>query len=132
MIAQIDRLDNINIRLVQSLEKQRPLFRGLLQAHEALKQHTDRFRMPVIGPVITEVAVRDPMIANYLENQVPLATWTLFIVQCDADLEVLRSLQLIRELNVINFGSSAEGRDSCSEDRRRPLLSQYVRSAMDF
>ena len=88
--------------------------------------------MPVIGPVITEVAVRDPMIASYLESQVPLATWTLFIVQCDADLEALRSLQLMRELNVIKFGSSTEGRDSFVEDRRRPSLSQYLRSVMDF
>lgn len=85
------------------LERRRPLFRGLAHAYEVLKQHQDRFQMPVIGPLITEVTARDKKIAQYLENHVPLTTWTLFIVRCDDDMKMLRSLQLMRELNVINL-----------------------------
>jgi len=100
---QIDRLENVKICRVQFLEKKRPLFRGLVQAYEYVKQNQDKFQMPVIGPLITEVNVKDKQIAQYVETQVPLTTWTLFIVQCDDDMKTLRSLQHMRELNVIRF-----------------------------
>jgi len=103
-IERLGRLDNNSLRLVQTLESMRPLFRGLSAAYEGIRRYSDRFQYPVIGPLISEIKVSDPKIAQYLENQVPMATWTLFIVHSDDDMRTLQSLNLMQEINVINVG----------------------------
>ena len=64
--------------------------------------------MPVIGPLITEISVGDRQIAQYIENSVPLTAWTLFIVQCEEDKQTLRSLKLMKELNIIKLEGNNE------------------------
>jgi len=54
--------------------------------------------------LISEIKVSDPKIAQYLENQVPTATWTLFTVHSDDDMRTLQSLNLMQEINVIDVG----------------------------
>lgn len=82
-VESIQRLDQVKIQRVLALERRRPRFRGLSEAFDALQRHRNEFRKPVFGPLVTEISVSDDRISAFLEQQVSLAVWTFFIVQCE-------------------------------------------------
>eukprot|EP00210_Caulerpa_lentillifera_P000466 g449.t1 len=102
------RLDQVKIRRVLALEKRRPLFRGLSRAYDTIQRHLAEFKKPVFGPLITEVSVTEDHTAAFLEQHVPLAVWTFIIVQCREDHNKIKSLDLVPDLNVVNFNGRPE------------------------
>jgi len=122
-VESIQRLEQVKIQRVLALQRRRPRFRGLSEAFDALQRHRDEFKKPVFGPLVTEISVSDDRVSAFLEQQVSLAVWTFFIVQCEyiwstitsvvwhvirEDHRKLKSMNLLPDINIVEFSGSSE------------------------
>lgn len=51
--------------------------------------NADKFKLPVFGPIACEVQAQDQQVAAYLEQAVDKRFWRQYVVQCQADYDVL-------------------------------------------
>eukprot|EP00873_Tetraselmis_striata_P002062 jgi/Tetstr1/422326/TSEL_013169.t1 len=96
----LSQVEDAKHQRVKLLEGQFP---GIVKVWQWVQSNPNRFRGKVWGPLLSEVTVEDPLLANFLEMQVSSSLWSNFVTQFseDQDLLVQQVKTLIGNNNLI-------------------------------
>lgn len=84
--TKMHKLQDEKSRRNERIFRQQPHLKTI---SEWLQGNRTRFRKPVVGPIMCEIATKNHQTASYLEQHVPNATLKSFVVQCNEDYDLL-------------------------------------------
>eukprot|EP00977_Amphora_coffeiformis_P025730 scaffold21715_cov116-Amphora_coffeaeformis.AAC.1 len=103
-------------------------YKNLEKIDKWIQEHSEEFRKPVMGPIACLVNPSSQHIAAILEQHVPNNVWKGFVVQTDADYNLLyRKIRTDMNIpiNIFNVGSPKQIMRPYSDAKMRVLKEQH-------